>query len=167
MSSILKRAADIDQYSTIAVNLYAQWKSLALTDDRRLLAAYGLEHWAPTSSNHPSVSADSCLVLTPIRVGFQIYDGQSSFFDNLLLTSNFSDSGVPVDNLGWDTSVRVSSWDLFMVAMTPNQDLRTNLISSVYNRELKGSTDVLHQPSWEILDELLDPHSSGANCNTL
>ncbi|KAH9036321.1 hypothetical protein EDB85DRAFT_1940664 [Lactarius pseudohatsudake] len=29
MSSILKRAADVDQYSNIAANLYAQWKSLA------------------------------------------------------------------------------------------------------------------------------------------
>ncbi|KAH9072178.1 hypothetical protein EDB83DRAFT_2313272 [Lactarius deliciosus] len=124
MSSILKRADDVDQYSNIAANLYAQWKT------------------GTTSSNHPSVSADSCLVLTPIRVGFQIYDGQSSFLDNLLLTSNFSDSGVPVDNFGWDTRVRVSSWDLFVTAMTPNQDLRTNLISRDYNRELKGSNDV-------------------------
>ena len=55
-------------------------------------------------SNHPSVSTDVCLISTLIRVGFQVYDGQSSFLNNLF-TSNFSNStsGLPVDNLSSDT----------------------------------------------------------------
>ena len=38
----------------------------------------------------------------------QIYDGHSDFIDNLVLTSNFSAFGMPVDSL--DTNVAVSSW---------------------------------------------------------
>ncbi|KAH9044229.1 hypothetical protein EDB84DRAFT_1470134 [Lactarius hengduanensis] len=137
MSSILKRAADVDQYSNITANLYAQWKSLALTGDRCLLAIYGLvESWTPGYNLFADVWLGTNVVES------SIYDGQGSFLDNLLLTSNSSDSGMPVDNLGWDTSVRVSSWNLFVAAVTPNQDQLTYLISSVYNRELKGSNDV-------------------------
>ena len=65
------------------------------------------------SSIHPSVSVDFCLILIFTRVGFQIYDGQSSFLDNLL-TTNFSNSssetwfGMPIDNLGSDTNISAS-----------------------------------------------------------
>jgi hypothetical protein len=38
---------------------------------------------------------------------FQIYDGHSDFIHNLVLTSNFSTYGMPIDNL--DTNVAVSS----------------------------------------------------------
>jgi len=41
---------------------------------------------------------------------------------------------MPVNNLESDTNVAVSSWDLFVAAMTSDQDLRTNLISRVHNR---------------------------------
>ncbi|KAH9180830.1 hypothetical protein EDB89DRAFT_1840505 [Lactarius sanguifluus] len=40
MSSIVKRDADVDKYSSTAASLYAQWKSLALTSDKHLLATY-------------------------------------------------------------------------------------------------------------------------------
>jgi len=41
---------------------------------------------------------------------------------------------MPIDSLSYDTSVTVSSWNLFVAAMTSNEDLRTNIISSVHNR---------------------------------
>ncbi|KAH9026764.1 hypothetical protein EDB85DRAFT_1868788 [Lactarius pseudohatsudake] len=40
MSSIVKRDADVNKYSSTAASLYAQWKSLALTSDKHLLATY-------------------------------------------------------------------------------------------------------------------------------
>ena len=84
------------------------------------------------------------------RVGFQVYRGQSNFIDGLTLTSTFSNFGLPVDNLGSNTGVAISSqsthsleavsanvvsdWDLFVAAMTSDQSLRTDLISRVHNR---------------------------------
>jgi hypothetical protein len=59
------------------------------------------------SSIHPSVSFDFYRILTLIRVGFQVYDGQSSFIDNLF-TSNYSNYsmfhilGMPLDNTRTD-----------------------------------------------------------------
>ena len=42
---------------------------------------------------------------------FQVYDGHSSFIDNLVLTSDFGYFGMPSDNAApTDTSVAVSSW---------------------------------------------------------
>ena len=38
---------------------------------------------------------------------FQVYDGHSNFIHNLVLTSNFSNFGMPVDSL--DSNVAVSS----------------------------------------------------------
>ncbi|KAI9464566.1 hypothetical protein BJY52DRAFT_1414561 [Lactarius psammicola] len=62
-----------------------------------------------------------------------------------------NNSGTPVDNLSSNTSNPVSSWKLFVAAMTPNQDLSTNLISSVNNRGLKDGSmyfpTVLEGPS--------------------
>jgi hypothetical protein len=55
---------------------------------------------------------------------------------------------MPVDNIGSDVGAYSRSvelcfevvsaneilvWDMFVVAMTPNQDLRTNLISNLYS----------------------------------
>ena len=50
------------------------------------------------------ISTLSCRTETLIRVRLQIYDGQSSFLNDLF-TSNFSDHlfGMPVDNIGTDT----------------------------------------------------------------
>jgi hypothetical protein len=47
-----------------------------------------------------------CLVLD-VPDQFQIYDGHSNFIHNLVLTSNFSTFGMPVDSL--DINVAVSS----------------------------------------------------------
>jgi hypothetical protein len=40
---------------------------------------------------------------------FQVYNGHSSFIDNIVSNSNFSKFGVPVDNVPPDTSSAVSS----------------------------------------------------------
>ncbi|KAI9459512.1 hypothetical protein BJY52DRAFT_372907 [Lactarius psammicola] len=39
---------------------------------------------------------------------------------------------MPIDNLSSGTHA-IPGWNMFVAAMTPNQDLRTNLISRVYN----------------------------------
>ncbi|KAI9459212.1 hypothetical protein BJY52DRAFT_1211943 [Lactarius psammicola] len=129
MSSVVKRTADADKYSNTAASLYGQWKSLALASDQHLLAAYGqvgswtlgynlfADAWLDTSVVEPSV-----------------FNGQGSFIDNVTLTSSFSNFGMPVDSLSLDISVAISSWNLFVAAMTLNQNLCTNLISRIHNR---------------------------------
>ena len=42
-------------------------------------------------------------------ITFQVYDGQSSFINNIALTSNFSNYGMPVDNYNTDTGTAASS----------------------------------------------------------
>ncbi|KAI9456365.1 hypothetical protein BJY52DRAFT_1171492, partial [Lactarius psammicola] len=129
MSAIVKEAADVDKYSSAATSLYAQWKSLALESDQHILAAYGkADSWTLGYNLFADVWLGTSVVES------SVYDGQSSFIDNLTLTSTFSNFGMPVDSLGLDPSVTVSSWNLFVAAMTPNQNLRTNLISRVHNR---------------------------------
>jgi hypothetical protein len=79
-----------------------------------------------------------------------VYNEHSNFINNIVLTSDFSNFGMPVDNLSTDTSVAVSSryfyssqilvadlvlgWSLFAAAMTKNQSLSSELISRVSNR---------------------------------
>ena len=83
-------------------------------------------------------------------IAFQVYDAHSSYINNIALTSNFSMFGMPVDNYNTDTNTATSSqksftfenvsadavlgWTLFAAAMTPDQDLRTSLISRVHSR---------------------------------
>ncbi|KAI9440488.1 hypothetical protein H4582DRAFT_2055855 [Lactarius indigo] len=109
VSSIVKWAPDGVEYSSTAADLSAQWKGLALTGDqhdyRRLLAAY---KQTPTSLSHPSASADFCTILALIRLGLQVYDGWSSFLDNLLLTSSSNHFGMDADNPSSATSAPVS-----------------------------------------------------------
>ncbi|KAN0137090.1 protein of unknown function (DUF1793) domain containing protein [Lactarius tabidus] len=129
MSSIVSQASDVDKYSKTAANLYAQWKNLALIDDLHLLAAYGLvDSWTLGYNLFADVWLGTNVVDS------SVYDGQSSFLNNLF-TSNFSNttSGMPVDNIGSDIGFVGVVWDMFVVAMTPNQNLRTNLISNLYS----------------------------------
>ncbi|KAI9440205.1 hypothetical protein BJY52DRAFT_524154 [Lactarius psammicola] len=129
MSLIVNQAADVDKYSSTAASLYAQWKSLALGGDKRLLAAYGqTDSWTLGYNLFADVWLDTSVVES------SVYDGLSSFIGNLTSTSTFSNFGMPVDNLSSDTSVAVSNWNLFVAAMTSNQNLRTDLISRVHNR---------------------------------
>ncbi|KAH9000741.1 hypothetical protein EDB86DRAFT_3075191 [Lactarius hatsudake] len=124
MSSVVKQTADADKYSNIAASLYNQWRSLALDSDQHLLAVYGQEgSWTLGYNLFADVWLDTGVV------GSSVFNGQSSFVDNLALTSDFSNFGMPVDSLSTDTS-----WNLFVAAMSSNQDLRTNLISRVHNR---------------------------------
>ena len=47
---------------------------------------------------------------------FQVYNGHSNFIENLVLTSNFSSFGMPIDNaIPTDTSVAVSSWYFIII----------------------------------------------------
>ncbi|KAH9171796.1 hypothetical protein EDB89DRAFT_2096462 [Lactarius sanguifluus] len=129
MSSVVKRTADADKYSNIAVRLYSQWRSLALDSDQHLLAVYRQEDsWTLGYNLFADVWLDTGVVES------SVFNGQGSFVDNLALTSSFSNFGMPVDSLSGDTGVAISSWNLFVAAMSSNQDLRTNIISRVHNR---------------------------------
>ncbi|KAI9430127.1 hypothetical protein H4582DRAFT_2133831 [Lactarius indigo] len=123
MSSIVKHAADADRYSGAAASIYAQWKSLALGSDNRLLAVYRLtSSWSLGYNMFADVWLNTSVVESSVG-----HDGQGSFINNLTLTSTFSNFGVPVDNLGSDTGTA---------------DLRTNLISRVHNRAYNKSAGV-------------------------
>jgi hypothetical protein len=50
-------------------------------------------------------------------IAFQVYYVQSSFIDNVALTSNFSNYGMPVDNYSTDTSIAASSQKSFTAEM--------------------------------------------------
>ncbi|KAI9433017.1 hypothetical protein H4582DRAFT_2188442 [Lactarius indigo] len=129
MSSVVKRTADANKYSSIAASLYSQWRSLALDSDQHLLAVYRQEgSWTLGYNLFADVWLDTGVVESSVS------NGQSSFIDNLALTSSFSNFGLPVDSLSGDTSITISSWNLFVAAMSTDQDLRTNLISRVHNR---------------------------------
>ncbi|KAI9459208.1 hypothetical protein BJY52DRAFT_1119183 [Lactarius psammicola] len=125
MSSVVKQTADADKYSVRANVLYRQWKSLALASDQHLLAAYGqVGSWTLGYNLFADAWLDTGIVESSV----------GSFINNLTLTSSFSNFGMPVDSLSSDISVAISSWNLFVAAMTSNQDLRTNLISRVHSR---------------------------------
>ncbi|KAH9017578.1 hypothetical protein EDB85DRAFT_2076084 [Lactarius pseudohatsudake] len=135
MSSVVKQTADADKYSNTAARLYSQWKSLALASDQHLVATYGE---AVSWTLGYNLFADAWLD-TGIVESF-IFEGQSNFIDSITGFSNFK-FGLPIDSLSVDVTVAVSSrififlsWNLFVAAMTSNQDLRTNLISRVHNR---------------------------------
>jgi hypothetical protein len=88
----------------VATNLYNQWKSFALASDQHLLAAYGQSSSWTLAYN---LFADMWLNTTVVDPS--VYIGQSSYIDNLVTTLTFSSFGMPVDNLGSDTGVIVSS----------------------------------------------------------
>jgi hypothetical protein len=52
-------------------------------------------------------------------------------------------------------------WNMFVVAMTPNQDLRTNLISSIYNATQPGGYLALNVFSDSPRSARRGLHSSG------
>ncbi|KAH9021900.1 hypothetical protein EDB85DRAFT_2120054, partial [Lactarius pseudohatsudake] len=129
MSSVVKQTTDADKYSTTSARLYSQWKSFALASDQHLFATFGeVGSWTLGYNLFADAWLDTGVVESSVS------NGQSSFIDNVTLTSSFSKFGMPVDGLKTDTSVVISSWNLFVAAMTLNPDLRTNLISRVHNR---------------------------------
>jgi hypothetical protein len=91
-----------------------------LSSDRHLLAAYGQNNswtlgynlfadvWLGTGLVEPTVGILECS-FTAVPDDFQVYDGHSSFIDNLVLTSDFGYFGMPSDDVA-DTTVAVSSW---------------------------------------------------------
>ncbi|KAF8273701.1 hypothetical protein EI94DRAFT_1715629 [Lactarius quietus] len=127
MSTVVEQTADAEKYNNTAASLYNQWKSLALASDQHLLVAYGQEgSWTLGYNLFADVWLDTGVVES------SVFEGQGGFIDNVTLSSNFSNFGMPIDSLSEDISV--SSWNLFVAAMTSNQDLRTNIISRVHNR---------------------------------
>ncbi|KAF8273635.1 hypothetical protein EI94DRAFT_1795045 [Lactarius quietus] len=152
MSAVVNQTADADRFSKMASSLYSQWKGLALASDQHLLAAYGLANSWTLGYN---LFADVWLGTSVVESS--VYNGQSIFIDNVMLTSNFSKYGMPVDNYNTDTSTAASSWTLFVAAMTPDQDLCTNLISRVHNRASYNATagvfPVLYDSSSGLIDQ--------------
>ncbi|KAF8480056.1 hypothetical protein DFH94DRAFT_692413 [Russula ochroleuca] len=147
MSSVVKQADDADNYSSASAIAYGQWKNGGLNgdSDQHLLAVYEQTNswtlgynlfadvWLNTNVVESSVGvSESWFLAVPHR--FQVYNGQSSFIDNLASNSTFSRYGMPVDNVLSDTGVAVSSWTLFAAAMTTNSDLRSQLIGKVHSR---------------------------------
>ncbi|KAH9013334.1 hypothetical protein EDB84DRAFT_1582798 [Lactarius hengduanensis] len=112
MSLSVDMTTDFEKYSSTSSRLYAQWKSLALTDDKHLLEVYG-----DMKSSSLGYDLFPDLWLNTSVVESSVYNGQISFIYNLSLYP---------DTTGW---ADYPWWNLFMAAMTPNQDLRTNLIS--------------------------------------
>jgi hypothetical protein len=64
--------------------------------------------WLGTDLVESSVSVGKSSFLAVAHL-FQVYDGQSSFINNLALTSAFSKFGMPVDSVNSDTGVVMSS----------------------------------------------------------
>ncbi|KAH9993299.1 hypothetical protein BJV74DRAFT_916837 [Russula compacta] len=129
MSSVVKQATDADTYSKAAGKLYGQWKNLALSSDQHLLAVYQQnDSWTLGYNLFADVWLGTNLVDS------SVYNGQSNFIDNITSTSTFSNFGMPIDNVGFDTNTVVSGWNLFVAGMTPDGDLRSNLISRVHER---------------------------------
>ena len=78
---------------------------------------------------------------------FQVYSNHSIFIYNLLLEPDISNFGLPTDSLSSNPPITVSSlyhcilyilltdvlvgWNLFVAAMTPYNDLRSNLIGRI------------------------------------
>jgi hypothetical protein len=136
MSSVVRQTADANKYSNTAASLYSQWSSLALDSDQHLLAAYGqVGSWTLGYNLFADAWLDTSVVES------SVFNGQSSYIDNVTLTSSVSNFGMPIDSLS--ANVAVSSWNLFVAAMTSDQDLRTNIISKVHNRaSFNGSAGV-------------------------
>ncbi|KAH9001000.1 hypothetical protein EDB92DRAFT_1788120 [Lactarius akahatsu] len=69
MSSIVKRDADVDKYSSTAASLYAQWKSLALTSDKHLLATYEqVGSWTLGYNLFADIWLNTSVVESPVRI---------------------------------------------------------------------------------------------------
>ncbi|KAH9996263.1 DUF1793-domain-containing protein [Russula vinacea] len=161
MSSVVNQTGDANKYSSAAASLYGQWKSLALTSDQHLLAVYGQANsWTLGYNMFADVWLGTDLVES------SVYDGQSSFINNLALTSAFSKFGMPVDSVNSDTGVVMSSWNLFAAAMTTDEDLRSQLIGKVHNRASfnisagvfpvnYGSVDGSTLQGWLVLHKVL------------
>jgi len=103
-----------------------------LSRDKHLLATYGqTDSWTLGYNLFADVWLETNLVES------SVYIGHSNFIHNLVLTSNFSTFGMPIDNaVPTSTNVAVSAWSLFVAAMDnkTNTNLRSDLISRVNHR---------------------------------
>ncbi|KAH9066439.1 hypothetical protein EDB87DRAFT_1828453 [Lactarius vividus] len=132
MSSFVDKTTDFHKYSNTSSRLYDQWKSLALAGDEHLLGVYGnMSSWTLGYNLFADVWLNTSVVES------SVYDGQSSFINNLSLDPTFA-SGIPLDNLS-PNSVRVD-WNLFVAATTPSHGLLTKFISTTYNNSTLSTT---------------------------
>ncbi|KAI9448894.1 hypothetical protein BJY52DRAFT_1228070 [Lactarius psammicola] len=131
MSLSVNKTTDFEKYSKTSSQHYAQWKSLALTGDQHLLGVYGqIGSWTLGYNLFPDVWLNTSVIES------SVYNGQSSFIYNFSLALGSSEENVPVDNLdpfSKNSPALVAGWNLFVAAMTPNQDICTHLISRIYN----------------------------------
>ncbi|KAH9006698.1 hypothetical protein EDB83DRAFT_2236684 [Lactarius deliciosus] len=125
MSLSVNMTTDFEKYSGTSSRLYAQWKSLALTDDKHLLEVYGDMKWSSLGYDlFPDLWLNTSVVESSVGVCY------SAFLDTGPITRLHFGIVLTSMDLGW---ARHPWWNLFMAAMTPNQDLRTNLISMSVN----------------------------------
>ncbi|KAI9513397.1 hypothetical protein F5148DRAFT_990760 [Russula earlei] len=139
MSSIANQAVDAEKYSIAAQVLYRPWRTFAifgLGNDPHILAAY----FAQPDSWTLGYNLFADVWLETGLVELSVYNAHSSFILNTALNSTPSDFGLPVDNVFTDTVVAVSSWNLFVAAMTTDQGLRSNLISRVHNKAFSNAS---------------------------
>ncbi|KAH8981974.1 hypothetical protein EDB92DRAFT_1820053 [Lactarius akahatsu] len=133
MSWILNQTLDSDQ----SPHSFDYYNDLALANDQHILAAheqadswvlgYNLfaDVWLGTSVVEPSV-----------------YQAQSAFVDNLISTSTFSKFGMPVDSLGSDLDVVVST------PILSREFTTERLITRAQACSRSPTTAPAEQPSW-------------------
>ena len=117
------------------MDLYGLWKGFAVASDQHLLAAYGQSNdswtlgynlfadvWLSIGLVELSVGVLECSLLA-VSDPFQVLNGHCDFINNLVLNSNFSNYGMPIDNaVPTDTSAAASSWylcDSYILSLTP------------------------------------------------
>ncbi|KAH9050589.1 hypothetical protein EDB84DRAFT_1555238 [Lactarius hengduanensis] len=133
LSSFVDKTTDFDKYSVdyILASLRSMEEPCTVGDEH-LLGVYGnMSSWTLGYNLFADVWLNTSVVES------SVYDGQSSFVYNLSLDPFFPYGMPSVDNLSSNTSTLTNvvryDWSLFVTAMTPNQDLRTKLISMIYD----------------------------------
>jgi hypothetical protein len=101
-----------------------------LSSDQHLLATYGqADSWTLGYNLFADVLLGTNVVESSVGIReysflavpdrLQVYNGQSSFIDNIVSNSNFSKFGMPVDSVSTDTGVAVSSWYSYNHYLSP------------------------------------------------
>ncbi|KAI0282070.1 hypothetical protein BC826DRAFT_922062 [Russula brevipes] len=139
MSSVLGQTKDAEKYANTTSRFYAQWKDVAIKDDRLLgwLGDNSSESW----SLGCNLFLDKWLGTNV--VDSSIYDGQSDFMKNLMVQNQTIDEfGFRMDNttvMNQNFTV-TPGWNLFAAAMTSDDDLRSRLIDTIYNQAYQHTT---------------------------
>jgi len=92
--------------------------------------------WLGTQLVEPSVSVLECS-LRADSDQYQVYNGHSNYINNLVLNSNFSNYGMPIDNaVSIDTSA-ASSWYLSdsYIPLLTHSESRLEFVCSCYDHK--------------------------------